>query len=548
MHLAQPSVAGTVPWPADLAAGYRRDGYWEGRPLVSYLQAAADATPDAVCLVDGELRLSYRELMARVDGAALRLRDLGLRPDDRIVLQLPNCWEFIVLTLACARLGLLPVMALSAYRQQEISTLVEIAQARAVAVARTVKGFDHEAMAHDIAGTATTLSHVLVIDPVRRDSVDLRELVTPAGQATQARAELDAGAPDSSAVALFLLSGGTTGLPKLIPRTHDDFAYMARRAARLCGLGPETTYLAVLPLGHGYPMSGPGVLGTLMSGGRVVLAESPEPSRAFALIEQERITMTSLVPAVVQRWLEHRAADQSADLRTLRLVQVAGSRLPDEVAARIAPALGCTLQQVYGMAEGLLCLTRLDDPAEVRCHTQGRPISPGDELLVVDEDGVPVPAGRPGELLTRGPYTPRGYYRDPQRNAQAFTPDGWYRTGDVVRIRPDGNLVIEGRTKDLINRGGEKISAEEVEGYAYQLATVSLAAAVAMPDPELGERVCLYVVPHSGAEVALDDVRQVMREAGVAPFKLPERIVLVDSLPTTAVGKIDKKNLRARLA
>src|SRR5262249_36373749 len=161
------------------------------------------------------------------------------------------------------------------------------------------------------------------------------------------------------------------------------------------------------------------------------------------------------------------------------------SRLADQVARRITPELGCTLQQVFGMSEGLLCLTRPDDPDEAIWHSQGRPICPDDELLLVDEEGEPVPVGQPGVLLTRGPYTPRGYYRAEEQNARAFVGDGWYRTGDIVRQRPDGNLVVEGRDKDVINRGGEKISAEEVENYAYQVGGVSLAAAVAMPDPEL---------------------------------------------------------------
>lgn len=544
-NTTMPSRAGTVPWPDEAIARYIARGYWEGRPLGEHLYAAADARPQAVCLVDGDLRLTYRELMARADGAALRLHDLGLRADDRIVVQLPNCWEFVVLTLACFRLGVIPVMALQAHRRQEISAIAAVAQARAIAVPDVVKGFDHQRMAIEVAGETASVAYVLVagatIAPV---SVDLRALCQPADSPERARKQLDEAAPDAATVALFLLSGGTTGLPKLIARTHNDFGYMAKRAARLCRLGPDTVYLAVLPLGHGYPMAGPGVLGTLLSGGRVVIAASPAPERAFALIESERVTLTSLVPAAVSRWLEYRPAHPGR-LASLRVVQVAGSRLPDHVARQVTPILGSALQQAYGMAEGLLCLTRLDDGPEVTCHTQGRPICPDDELLIVDEEGRPVPPGEPGALLTRGPYTPRGYYRAGELNARSFTRDGWYRTGDVVRQRPDGNLIVSGRDKDVINRGGEKVSAEEVENFAHQLNGVSLAAAVAMPDAELGERVCLYIVPNPGRTVALADVRAVMERAGVAHFKLPERLVLTDALPVTAVGKIDKKALRA---
>jgi 2,3-dihydroxybenzoate-AMP ligase len=198
------------------------------------------------------------------------------------------------------------------------------------------------------------------------------------------------------------------------------------------------------------------------------------------------------------------------------------------------------------MAEGLVCLTRLDDPDEVVHHSQGRPICDADEIRIVDENGRPVPPGTPGVLLTRGPCTPRGYYRAPGYNARAFV-DGWLNTGDIVRERPDGNLVVEGRDKDMINRGGEKVSAEEVESFAYQVDGVTLAAAVAMPDPDLGERVCLFVVPRRAATVRLADIQAVMLRAGVARYKLPERLVVVESLPSKGIGKIDKKALRASL-
>jgi len=196
------------------------------------------------------------------------------------------------------------------------------------------------------------------------------------------------------------------------------------------------------------------------------------------------------------------------------------------------------------MAEGLLNYTRLDDPDDVVCGTQGRPLCAADEVRLVDERDNDVPDGQPGSLLTRGPYTPRGYYRAAAQNARAFTPDGWYRSGDICRRTPEGNLIVEGRDKDIINRGGEKISAEEIENIAYQLPAVSQVAAVAMPDPVLGERICLYVVPRPGAIVTLGDARAFMERAGIAPFKLPEHLVVTGELPVTKVGKIDKKALR----
>jgi len=546
---AWPSADGVVPWPPDVAARYVERGYWRGRSLGAELYEIADRRATGLALVDGTTRLSYAELTARADGAASRLLELGLRPDDRIVVQLPNCWQFVVLTLACLRAGVVPVMALPAHRELELSYLADHAEARAIAVPGVLKDFDHQRMARDVARMCPSVQHVLVAgDDIATGNLDLGAVLAPASDPAVVRATLDARAPHPRAVAVFLLSGGTTGLPKLIARTHDDYAYNARRSAEVCGLTSSDIYLGVLPLGHNFPLACPGVLGTFLTGGTVVVAPSPEPSRVFDLIEREGVTVTAAVPAIAHRWLEHRGTDGARDIGSLRVLQVGGARLADEMAHRVRPVLGCTLQQVFGMAEGLLNYTRLDDADDVICETQGRPMCPDDELRVVDEAGDDVPAGEAGVLLTRGPYTPRGYYRAAEHNARAFTADGWYRTGDIVRIRPDGNLVVEGRDKDMINRGGEKISAEEVENLAYQLAAVSLAAAVAMPDQELGERVCLYVVPHAGAEVTLEEVQAAMRAAGAARFKLPERLVVVDELFTTKVGKIDKKALRADIA
>ena len=547
-----PIAQGTVPWPAEAVQEHTERGWWRGVALGAELLAAADASPDAVALVDGEVRLTYRSLAARADALASRLvDDLGLVREDRVVVQLPNCWEFVVLTLACLRAGIVPVMALPAHRRHELSHLVDHSEAAAIAVPATLRGFDHAELAEELRAGSDTLQQVLVVGgPVRDGHVDLTELSAEPDDAAAHRARWDADQPASRSVAVFLLSGGTTGLPKLIARTHDDYAYNARASAEVCGLGPDTVYLGTLPASHNFPLACPGILGTLLVGGRVVMLPSPEPERVFAAVAAEGVTVATAVPAVAQRWLAHAAEHGTDQIATLQLLQVGGARLADEVARTVRPVLGCTLQQVFGMAEGLLNYTRLDDPEDVICTTQGRPLSEGDEVRVVDELDRDVADGTPGALLTRGPYTPRGYYRAPEQNARAFTPDGWYRSGDVVRRRPDGNLVVEGRDKDMINRGGEKISAEEVENLVYQLLPrVASVAAVAMPDPVLGERVCLYAVVKPGSgPLTLDEVRGAMAGAGVATFTWPERVEVVEELPTTKVGKIDKKALRDDVA
>jgi 2,3-dihydroxybenzoate-AMP ligase len=302
-----------------------------------------------------------------------------------------------------------------------------------------------------------------------------------------------------------------------------------------------------LPAAHNFPLGCPGLMGTLAAGGRVVMAPSPKPEDAMAAVEAEQVTITALVPALAIRWLEVNAGERF-DLSSLEVLQVGGARLVPEVARRIGPAIGCRVQQVFGMAEGLLNYTRLDDPDDVVVETQGRPLSPADELLIVGPDGDPVKDGEPGELLTRGPYTIRGYYRAEAHNATAFTSDGFYRTGDVVRRDKGGNLIVEGRAKDLINRGGEKISAEEIENLLLAHPAVREAAAVAMPHPVLGEQTCAYLVLRPGDDLDLAALSAYLDGRGVARFKWPERLEIVDALPVTNVGKVDKKKLRDEIA
>ena len=575
-----------VPWPADRIDEYVAHGYWRNRPLGSYLGEWADRYGSRVALTDGDRKISYRELAELADALAERLAGRGLRHGDRILVQLPNSWELVVLLFACLRLGVAPVLALMPHREHELAYLAELAEVAAIAVPDRWRDFDHQALVARVAARFEGRCAVLVaarakasagdtapgpaasglrseatregvaleaLGPARAKASagdtgdwDLRRMSTVDGDPVLRRAQLDQVAPAGDDVALFLLSGGTTGLPKIINRTHNDYEYNARGSGEVCGFTASTVYLAVLPVAHNFALGSPGVLGTLMVGGHVVLLPSPEPTAAFAAIERERVTITSVVPAVAHRWVS--AVDHAAyDLSSLKVIQVGGSPLAPEEAEKIPRALRCQLQQVFGMAEGLLNYTRLDDPPDVVLTTQGRPICPHDEILIVDEDGLPVPDGEPGELLTRGPYTPRGYFRAPEHNARAFT-DGWYRTGDIVRRHPSGNFVVEGRFKDLINRGGEKISAEEIESIVRTLPEVAEVAAVAAPDPEFGESVCVCVVPHSGRTVTLDQIRATFGELGVARFKVPQRLELLTRLPVTPVGKIDKKALRQRVA
>ncbi len=527
-----------TPWPEEFADRYRAAGYWTGEPLDRMIRVHAAEEPARIAVTDGDRSWSYAELDRRADLLATGLLARGLRRGDRVVLQLPNTAEFFEVLFGALRAGVVPVMALPAHRRAELSYFCEFTGARALIVPARHAGTDHRELAAEVLAAVPGLGEVFVVG-------DDPGPFTPLAALRAAEPQAPADPPTASDLAFLQLSGGSTGLPKLIPRTHDDYLYSVRESAAICELSPATVYLCALPAAHNFPLSSPGTLGTLYAGGRVVLAPDPSPGTAFALIARERVTLTGLVPPLALAWADA-AATTAHDLSSLELLQVGGAKLSEEAARRLGPALGCRLQQVFGMAEGLVNYTRPEDDETTVLTTQGRPISPDDEIRVVDDEAADLPEGATGHLLTRGPYTVRGYWNAPEHNARAFTPDGFYRTGDVVRRTPGGHLVVEGRAKDQINRGGEKVAAEEVENVLLAHPAVHDVSVVATPDPYLGERTCAYVILRPGAERPRPtELRAFVRAAGLADYKVPDRVDFVTAFPQTGIGKVSKNVLRS---
>jgi 2,3-dihydroxybenzoate-AMP ligase len=528
---------GWVPWPDAAAALYRDLGFWRGETLGDMLRARAARHPGRIAVVDDRRRLGYGELDQRADQLAAGFWRLGVAPGDRVVVQLPNAVEFFEVTFALHRLGALPVLALPAHRRAEIATFCQLTDAVAYVIADRDAGFDYRGLAAEVRAAAPSLRHVIVAGgPGEHVALASLAVADPGPPAWSA--------PTAADLALFQLSGGSTGIPKLIPRTHDDYLYSVRASAEICALDERSVYLAVLPVAHNFTLSSPGALGALVAGGTVVLCPRPSPDDVLSRIARERVTITAVVPPLVPLLVDAARAGRH-DLSSLRVLQVGGAKLAADVARRVGPGLGCALQQVFGMAEGLVNYTRLGDPADIVESTQGRPISDHDEVRVVDDDDRDLPDGEVGHLLTRGPYTIRGYYRAAAHNATAFTADGFYRTGDLVR-RSGGYLTVEGRAKDQINRGGEKIAAEEVEGHLLAHPAIGDVAVVAVPDPYLGERTCAWIVARGPAPTVRDLVG-FLRDRGIARYKVFDRVEVVAALPRTAVGKVDKVALR-RLA
>lgn len=542
-------LEGCTPYPAEFVQRYLLDGIWQRKTLGEMLAESAGRLGDRTAVSDPSNRLTYSQLHQLSGRLALHLLELGLQPRDIVLLQVPNCWEFYVVFFALMKIGVLPVMCLPPHRNTEMTFFAKLTEAKAYFVSPQFRGFDYLKMAKEIQAECPQLQQVVATGD--GSALGVSYLDAWLGEPIEKEFALDHLAtvkPDPLDVAFFLLSGGTTGVPKLIPRTHADYLYNAAHSAQVLGWDRSTVFLVVIPAAHNFPLGAPGMVGALSVGGSIAVSPSPDPASVFDTIARERGTFLALSPALLINLLNSAASGQY-DLSSLNFICAGGQKmLPELVDRTRAKWPQVTIGHAFGMAEGLLNLTRPDDSLEVIRETQGRPISPADEIKIVDEELNEVPHGEVGELTTRGPYTIRGYYLADEHNRTAFTADGFYRTGDMVRLHTSGNLVVEGRRKDLINRGGEKISAEEVENLILAHESVHMAAVVAMPDPVMGEKGCAFIIPKEGRTLTLDGLTRFLLERKIAKFKLPERLELVTSFPLTGVGKISKKDLREAIA
>lgn len=526
----QKLLHGFLPFPPDRAHRYRRAGYWAGKPLERLLSDAARQWPDRIAVIDSSVSHTFAELDHLASEAAAGFAALGIGAGDRVLLQVPNTANFAIALFGLLRAGAVPVMCLPAHRRAELSHFATVSGAVALVIADRFGGFDYRDLARELVAEHPRLRHVIV-DGAAGEFTSWSSLF--------GHAPVPAPTADTAEPALLLVSGGTTGAPKLIPRTHDDYYYNATASAALCEMTCDDVYLAVLPAAHNFPLACPGLLGAMSVGATTVFTTDPSPESAFATIARHRVTVCALVPALATLWTQ--ACDWEPQRpNTLRLLQVGGAKLsaPDAAAARAALTPG--LQQVFGMAEGLINYTRPGDDPELLDHTQGAPLCPDDELRIVDDEGADVPLGGEGELLVRGPYTLNGYYRAPSDNERSFSPDGFYRSGDRVRRRADGYLEVTGRIKDVIHRGGETISALDLEEHLLTHPSIRAAAAVPVPDPYLGEKICAVVV-FSGPAVSLTDLNGYLDARGVAVHSRPDTLIAQPALPVTAVGKVDKK-------
>ena len=538
-------LEGFTPFPEEFIQKYREKGYWQDSTLADTFTEVCRKYANRVAVCDAKTEVTYADLDDRATNLALNFLEIGLRSGHHVVLQLGNVLEFVYTYFAFLKIGVRPILALHTHRYRELKQFVEISKAVAICTADKSKDCDFADIVNRIELVCPSLKTKIMLGEVAEGFHSLSGLITNTTTRNPSEIEQIQKTIDPCEPALFLLSGGTTGIPKLIPRTHNDYICNSKLAAKHTEITPSSVLLAVLPIAHNLPLACPGMQGFMLTGAKIVLHKSTRAAEVFSLIEKYKVTHIHIVPALLIIWM-HDPLVKDHNLTSVQVIQSGGQRLQPETRILTERLLvNCTVQENFGMAEGMLMYVRLDDPLDVRRETVGRAMCDDDEIMLLGENDLPVKPGEVGEFCARGPYTLRGYFNAPEHNIRAFTKDGFYRSGDLMRQHKSGNYIVEGRKKDLINRGGEKISAEEVENLILSSSKIKNVACVAMPDPVLGEKMCAFVILKEGKNLTLDELNKMLLQHEIAKFKLPERLEIVDQFPLSTFGKVSKKDLVA---
>lgn len=543
-------TARIVPYPDDVADRYRKAGMWEPLTIAEQFHATAGRHPDRPALVTTDATLTYAELDTRTDHIAVGLRHAGLQAGDRVLLQVGNHAGTVLAWYGLLKAGLVPVATLAHHRSHELTEIAAACQPAAHLVNPDYAACDLIDLARQIAANQPSLTTILTTAPARAGT-SLAEMEAEGAGAAKT-AELVAGYQRGIAdtdIAVLQLSGGTTSTPKLIPRLHAEYWYNARAYASAINADETSCIAHVLPIVHNA-----GIIACIHAAHAVGAAAALTAHDEDALLTlAQRIPITHMMMSPPMGTAVLRRPDLAAALKSMREVAWVLGAIPSGI-VDVFETPTSRFTQMFGQGEGLCMHMPASAPLEMRMRCVGTPISELDEVRVLEPGTeVDVTPGQPGELCCRGPYTIRGYYRAPERNAQAFTSDGFYRTGDIVVELPAWNsqrlFTLSDRIKDLISRGGEKINAIEVENLLLRHPSVQSAAVVAMPDERLGERACAFIVLRPGTEpLDLGSVRDHFAARDVAKYKWPERIEIRNELPMTNVTKLNKVALREEIA
>ncbi|MBN2124040.1 MAG: AMP-binding protein [Deltaproteobacteria bacterium] len=538
-------LEGCRPYEKEDAERYDRFRWWMGITLGDILDRAADIQRDKEAFVDGKTRLTYGEAREKTDRLAVALIHLGIEPLDRVLVQLPNWNEFVFAYFALQKIGAIPVLLIDRYRQFEINHLIRLTGATYWIVASRYRKTDYAPIIQDVLKEHPELKRVITVRGKRdrKPYASLDDLIEE-GQLTKDNlALLSERRPDPMQIAHMGPTGGTTGAPKIVPRSHNSLVTGVDFCSKSWDQSIDDINLLAGPIGHDLTFS-KGFLGAVMTLGKVVFLDSVTVAEICETVEREKATSVIWVPTLAQRMLQYEDLGKY-DLSSLKKMHSAGGASHPDLVKEVVERLKMTFYNGYGATEGMTTITRTSDGLDTICSTVGRPTCPYDTYKVIDPEGRELPLGAQGELVLKGPGVFTGYYNNPEENEAAFTNEGFFKTGDVARIDDKGYITLTGRIKEMINRGGESISATEIERLITRHPDVAAVAVIAMPDPDMGEKVCAYIQPKAGMKLTLDGIIAFLKEQKASVLQLPERIEFIDAMPYTGAEKVDKTSLRA---
>jgi non-ribosomal peptide synthetase component E (peptide arylation enzyme) len=524
-----------------MIARHTRSGWWGTDTVYGLLSARVAAHPEREAIVDAKRRVTYRELKDGIDRTAAVLKAQGVGRGDVVTVQLPNWIEFAFVFFALELLGAVANKISPDFRSREVSYILRFSKSRAYVCSKNFKGFDYPGMVRALMPDLPDLRFICVVDGAGEDgTVSLKAAL----KTTPPLPERERAPMSADEVFRMAFTSGTTGNPKCVLHSFNTTLPACRILTRDMQASEQDVFLIYLPVGlnWGYLL----LVQALLLGARAVLLDRFSGRAALELIEREKVTFIASAPASLIAMLNEPDLARY-DLASLRVVITGGASCPVETLREFQRRMAGHLIELYGMLEtGYHAYTRLTDDAETVNGTIGRCVD-GMGLRLIDADGGDVPRGEQGEIAADGPSVHLGYYNNPQANAEAFTADGWFRSGDLgVIADAAGNVRIVGRSKEIINRGGKKFFPREIEEILYTHPKVLHAAMVGVADPRLGERNCLCVVPKGGASVTLDEFNDFLRDQ-VATYKLPERLEILDELPFTPTGKIQRFVLQRQI-
>ncbi len=518
-------------WKSKLIDRYYQKGYYKKLTLWDHFENWCMMYNNSIAISEDDKEISYEHLMEWSVNLSFWLEEIGVKKGDRVIVQLPNSINFIVVIFSLFRIGAIPVLCNINNKEFELNHICSVSKPILYIASYSLLGNSINKIAQNVKNSNGTIRELIFEDKIEEFKNKI---------AFQKHNSISS--PESSDIALLLLSGGTTGLSKLIPRTHADHYHNFSIAADFIKLNRESVYLACLPIVHNFALACPGVLGTLAKGGKVIMPNTMDLNIILELIQKHKVNITSLVPPLLSLLLD--SLDYEIfDISSLKILQVGGSKLEEDLAKKVKSKMSCKLQQVYGTTEGFYCYTSLNDSEDIINTTQGKPICVDDEFLIVDLDGNAVANGVEGELIFRGPCTIFNYYGNLENREHSFSKNGYYyNSGDKAKLDKDGNIIIVGRIKEQVVKAGENISVAELESLIFSMDGVEDVAVVGVEDELLGEKICIFLLSEKKF-LTLKDIRKFFHENNISINKFPDQLEYISKWPLTNIGKIDKKKL-----